>query len=244
MDFWQRDEQWTIPIDSPAYPPPGGYYADTMFQTVFFTTDPENIAPLLPEPLVPSASGRCCAFAIDATFCADYGPFKEVGVAVGCQLDGQEGFFLPTLFLNSSDAISPGREVWGSPKKFANITITQDGNELTSTAIRADVPMIQINSRMTEPAQPDEIPGLWPMYLLKVIPSVEGHHPAVKQLVQSPPPENVKTTRLFKGPGVVSFRPTVAGEFWRLQPRSFQGAVYQVCSFTQGFGQVVKDYLQ
>lgn len=124
MQFWQRDENWATPIDAPAYPPPPAHCRDVMFQTVYFTTDPKNIAPLLLEPLEPSPRGRCCAFGIDAQFCAEYGPFKGA------------------------------------------------------------------------------------------------------------PPEDVTVDRSFKGPGVVSFTPTVAGDFLRLHPRSFEGAVYQVVSYT------------
>jgi len=210
---------------------------------VYFTTDPANIAPMLPPDLTPAPSGICCAVGIDATFCANYGPFKEVGVVVGCQYEGKEAFFLPCLFLTSSDAIAPGREIYGCPKKLARIEMTQEGNELTTTCYRADVPMVQINSRITAPAEPDDAPPLWPMYMLKIMPSTEGDGPAVKQLVENPPIDNVQTTKLFKGPGVVSFRPTVAGDFWRLEPRTFEGAIYQVCSYTQEYGKVVKDYL-
>jgi len=243
VNIWQKDENWVTPLDGPSYPPPPSDYRDVMFQMVYFTTEQQNIAPLLPEPLLPSPKGLCCAFAIDVTFCADYGPFKEMGVVVGCVMDGEEGFFLTSLFLNSSDAIAPGREIYGSPKKFSTIHIRQEGNELTSTAIRADIPIIRINSRLSGPADPDEIPALWPMYILKVIPAADGKRPAVKQLLLAAELEDTKVNKLFKGPGVVSFSPTVAGEFWRLQPRTFEGAIYQVCSYRQGYSKVVKDYL-
>jgi len=244
MNFWQSDFDWAMPGNSPAYPRPGGYYQNVIFQLVYFTTDIKNIAPLLPEPLEPSPTGRCCAFGINAQFCADYGPFQEAGVAVGCLYEGKEAFFLPCLFLNSADPIAPGREIWGSPKKFANIKMIREGNEITTTAIRADVPIMQINSRLTEVANEDEVPALWPLYMLKVIPAADGNGLTVKQLIEGAPPEDVEVLKLFKGPGVVSFRPTVAGEFWRLTPNEFEGAVFQECNYHQGFGKIIKDYLK
>lgn len=243
MKIWRGSFDWATPADSPAYPPPPAHYEDVLFQMVFFRTALGNIARLLPEPLRPSPTGRCCAFAIDATFCAEYGPFKEMGVAVGCTFEGQEAFYLACLFLDSSDPIAPGREIYGSPKKLAKIQITQEGNELTSTAIRADVPMIRLNSRNTEAATAAEVPGLFPLYQLKIVPAVDKPGPIVKQLIRSAATENVTVKRLFKGPGVVSFAPTVAGDFWRLAPLEFDGAIYQVASYTQGFGEVALDYL-
>jgi acetoacetate decarboxylase len=243
MNIWARDADWATPADAPAYPRPPAHYEDVLFQLVFFRTRPEEIARLLPEPLLPSPTGRCCAFAVEVPFCAEYGPFKEMGVAVGCTLDGQEAFFLACLFLDSSDPIAPGREIYGSPKKYAHVRIVQEGNELTSTATRADVPMIRLNSRNTEPARPDEVPALFPLYQMKVLPAVDRPAPAVKQLIRSAAPENVRVQRLFKGPGVVAFAPTVAGDFWRLTPIEFDGAIYQVASYAQGYGEVVRDFL-
>jgi acetoacetate decarboxylase len=243
MNLWRSSFDWAVPPDAPAYPPPPAHYEDVLFQLVFFRTAVDNVRPLLPEPLVPAPSGRCCAFAIDATFCAEYGPFKEMGVAAACTYEGREAFYLVCLFLDSSDPIAPGREIYGSPKKLARILMTQEGGELTSTAVRADVPMIRLNSRNTEPATAADIPSLFPLYQMKIIPAVDGPRPAIKQLIRSAAPENVVTKRLFKGPGVVTFAPTVAGDFWRLAPVEFAGAIYQVASYNQGFGAVAIDYL-
>ena len=77
---------------------------------------------------------------------------------------------MPCLFLSSSDAIAPGREIWVCPKKIYDITVEQHGSDLASTAVRAGVQFMQLNSRCMEPATPDEIPPLFPMYLLKIMP--------------------------------------------------------------------------
>ena len=64
-----------------------------------------------------------------------------------------------------------------------------------------------------------------------------------KQIVANGELSDVKIHKLFKGPGVVSFRPTVAGDFWQLEPKEFIGSFYQVIDYTQGHGKVVYDYL-
>jgi acetoacetate decarboxylase len=93
------------------------------------------------------------------------------------------------------------------------------------------------------PATEDEVPSLFPMYLLKVIPKSGANEPAIKQLCENGVPYDVKIHKFFKGPGVVSYRPTVCGDFWRLQPKEFLGAFYQVLDYTHGHGKVVYDYL-
>ena len=184
------------------------------------------------------------AFAIKVPFCTHWGAFNEVGVCVKAVFRDREVFFLPCLFLNSSDAIAPGREIWGCPKKLAEITIEHHGSELTSTAVRANVQFMQINSRCMEPATLEEIPSMFPMYLLKTIPKSGSNEPAIKQLCENGVLSNVKTHKLFKGTGVVSYRPTVCGGFWRLQPKEFLGSFYHECDFTQDHGRIVYDYLE
>ncbi len=239
----QYNENWCMPPDSPTYPVLPPYYYNTIFQTVYFMTEVDNIARLLPKPLEPGKEGMCAAFAIKVPFCSHWGPFNEVGVAVSCAYKGEPAYFLTCLFLSSSDAIAPGREIWGCPKKLADITAEQYGAEFTTTAVRAGVPFMRLNSRCIAPAKAEEVPPLWPMYLLKIIPRCDSAEPAIKQLTLNGEVDNVVTHKLFKGPGVVKFEPTVSGDFWRLEPKEFLGAFYQELDFTQGPGRVVHDYL-
>jgi acetoacetate decarboxylase len=81
------------------------------------------------------------------------------------------------------------------------------------------------------------------MYLLKIIPRCDLPEPEVKQLCLNGELSNITTHKLFKGPGVVKFEPTVAGDFWRLEPKEFLGAFYHELDYTQGWGKVVYDYL-
>jgi len=235
-------EAGATPIDSPAYPPPPSHYDDVTMQMVHFTTAPENIPRMLPGPLTPDPSGRCCAFAIEAKFCAQLGAFREVGVAVGCVYDQRPGYFLSSHFVNTAETIAPGRELYGSPKKYAEITVDQQGGEWTTTVVRTGIPIIQINMRLLEPAQPNQIPSLFPLYKLRMIPSATGGRPDVNQLLCGGAPSNMKSGRQFQGPGVVNFTPSVAGAYWKLRPLSYETAIYQRCSYEQGLSEVVLEY--
>src|SRR5712692_3712735 len=135
----QYVESWCMPPDSPTYPVLPPYYYNTVLQTVYYRADKSDIARLLPKPLEPG-DDICAAFAVKVGWCSHWGPFNEVGVVISCLFKGQPGFYLPCLFLNSSDAIAPGREIWGCPKKLADISVQQYGAEITTTALRAGVP--------------------------------------------------------------------------------------------------------
>lgn len=240
----QDAEAVSIPVDSPAYPPPPSHYEDVTMQMVYFRTSPKNTSPLLPAPLTPDPVGWCCVFSIETEFCAQLGPFREVGVAIGCAYEQRSGFFLSSLFVNSPETIAPGRELYGSPKKYAEISVDQQGGEWTTTAVRAGIPVIQMNLRLVEPAQHTDLPSLFPMYKMRMIPSATGGRPDIKQLLCGGAPTNMKIDRQYQGPGVVNFTPSVAGTFWKLEPRTYEGAIYQRCSYEQGWSEVVLDYLQ
>lgn len=244
MKISQRKENWAMPIDAPAYSPMPAHYKDTIFQTVFFRTHEDNVARILPSPLKPAPGGLCAVLGIKVGWCSHWGPFNEVGVVVQSTFRGKIGWYLTCLFLNSSDPIAPGREIWGCPKKYAEITVEHWGSELTTTCVRAGVPMIQINSRIIAPAKEEEVPLIFPMYVLKIIPKVGSSEPEVKQLNENPPPYNVKIHALYKGVGTVRFEPTTAGDFWQLTPIEMLSSWYQVCDYSQGHGKVIYDYLK
>jgi acetoacetate decarboxylase len=197
---------------------------------------------MLPKPLEAAKSGLCAAFGIRVGFSSAYGPFKEMGVVVGASFRGKAGFYLTSLFLDSSDAISAGREIYGSPKKYAEVSIHQCGNELTFACRRAGIEIITVNSRISDKAEARDLPKLWPMYVLKTVPRNDRNGLMGKQLCVNAPPEDVRTHELFKGPGVVKFEPTVAGDFWKLMPLEPLGAFYQEIDYTQGFGKVIHEY--
>ena len=102
---------------------------------------------------------------------------------------------------------------------------------------------MRLNSRITAPAEPEEVPPISPIYLHKILPRADKNELEINQLVENGPVYDVKVHKLFKGPGVVSFEPTVSGDFWKLQPIEFLGSFYQVCDYAQGHGKVVIDYL-
>ena len=55
-----NDKQgWTIPVDSPFYPPLPAYYRNVRFQFIFFQDDQAAAAAFLPAPLKPAPNPLC-----------------------------------------------------------------------------------------------------------------------------------------------------------------------------------------
>jgi len=213
----QRNEDFTTPVHAPMYGPLPTIYRGVTFNYVYFTTDPQNIAPLLPAPFEPGEDGICVAFSIEVPFSSSYGPFNEMGVVVQASFQGDSVFFLPSLYLDNDSAVAAGREIYGSPKKMAEVRLEQRGDLFVGTCIRNGIEIIQITTRTLAPAQAEEFIPVFPIYNLKIW--------------------------LYRCAGSVRFAPTAAGGLWKLVPREIIGASRTAMDYEQGYGQVVYDYL-
>lgn len=234
-------EGYSMPPHRPYYPVLPTHYMGVRMQTVFFRADVEHIRTIVPEPLEPAPDGVCVAFALDVPFSSDYGPFQESGLQVGVTFRGEKGFYCSHVFLNNVRAITSGRERWGTPKEYADVTLRQYENVLLSTTVLDGIEAMILRSELGKPAAPEDVPAVFPSYRLKIIPRVDGPGFAIKQLI-TVGPEDAETHLLYKGDGQVSFHPACSDDLKGLAPLESMGAFYQEASFSESYGQVVLDY--
>ena len=238
----QRDENYATPVDAPMYGPLPTIYRGVTFNYVYFTTDPQNIEPLLPAPFEPGEDGICVAFSVEVPLSSSYGPFNEMGVVVQASFQGDSVFFLPSLYLDNDSAVAAGREIYGSPKKMAEVRLEQRGDLFVGTCIRNGIEIVQITTHTLAPAKAEEFIPIFPVYNLKMIPSVDKPEPAIKKITCTGV-DNPKTHWFYRCAGSVSFAPTAKGGFWKLVPKEIIGASRTAMDYEQGYGQVVYDYL-
>ena len=120
------DQITSMPAFSPYYPPPPVRYRNARFQFVFFRADPAAVDRVLPACLEPAADGYCVAIGITVPWASSYGAFDESVLSVKCTFKGETGFFAPVAFLNSRSSIPAGREIYGTPKVFAEFECGMD----------------------------------------------------------------------------------------------------------------------
>jgi acetoacetate decarboxylase len=125
---------------------------------------------------------------------------------------------------------------------MAAISLEQCGDVFVGTCVRNGIEIMQITTRTLAPAKPEEFIPVFPIYNLKMIPSVDRPEPAIKQ-VTCTGVDDAKTHWLYRCAGSVRFAPTAAGDFWKLSPREVIGASRTAMDYEQGYGQVVYDYL-
>ncbi len=169
-------ERYSTPIESPLYPKPPYHYKDAeLFLSLFYPPE-ETVEALLPDPLRPSQM-PLVALMVGKMPCVETGPFTEAGLLVKCMFDNPEtneeevGVFFSHSYADTDVAITAGREIWGYPRKHADITMEWEGNKLTAKVVRDEVVLLKATCTFD-----DE--GAWidsgPNINLKLIPSVTG----------------------------------------------------------------------
>ena len=235
---------WNVPFDSPFYPPLPARYEQVFFQLVFFRSDPTVVESLLPEPLQPSADGRCVAMGIGIPTCSAYGTFEEAALQLACRFGDQEGWYCSHVWHNGPAGIAAGREIYGTPKFLADVNIEATPEQARTEAGTVGELEISIASSATQLVTPEEIPGLAPSWRWKVIPRADRPGPAIKQLVDgSTATHDLDISWCRRGEGVVRFDASAARDLSALVPTAYDGAFHMEASYSEGFATIAHDFL-
>ena len=242
----------TIPIDqissmpafSPYYPSPPVRYRIARFQFVCFRSDRSAVDRILPSCFEPSDDGFCVAIGISIPWASNYGAFDESVLTVKCIYKDQVGFFTPVAFLNSRSSIPAGREIYGTPKVFADFKVGMDERVAFTDTQIAGVSILSIRSTLHRTARIEELPQLVPSWRLKAIPKADGKGVDVLQLIDgAKSTSDVRIHVCRSGDGVVQFDPSPVYDLSGFSPLEYYDSYYVEQDYTEGFGEIVHDFL-
>ena len=241
----KHDEGYNIPFDSPFYPLLPAVFRNVKFQFVFFYSSPEAVAKFLPEPLDPSEEGLVVACGLDIPYCSHYGPFLESFISLKCRFQGKPGYYLSHMFHNGPAGIAAGREIYGTPKVWAELRVRQVERTVLTETFLAGVPVLQISSTMIEVGGKDTMPALTPSWRLKIIPRADGPGPALKQLIDCAiTTQDITLHYHAKGQGRVALGASPMCDLTPLTPVRYGEAYYRELSYSEGYAEIAYDYLQ
>jgi acetoacetate decarboxylase len=216
-------------------------YNGSEFISITFQTSQDVINRLVPEPLIANSDGRIIL---------DIGLQKmEIGLhyhemilSIPCEFDGKMGSFTPLLYLNNADAISGGREIWGFPKYFADISFQKDGRNVTAKISRYDDLLIEADLEIGDTINNYEASD--PLaFVLKYIPSVEEGSIDVKQL-NSVYSRNFTFTKLQEAEAELTINSIPNASIGEIPIIKILNAYYYESNFVLGFGKIEFDYLK
>ena len=139
-----------------------------------YETDAEIARALLPKPLEmaerPLVNVTFSHVAMHIT--PEY--TFEIGSAifgVQARYDGAQGTYLVTMPMTTEQAVVPGRETFGEPKKIADIEVTEDDGQLSARVNRVGITYLEARGRLAESLEPREF--VEHGFCFKALPSCE-----------------------------------------------------------------------
>ena len=190
-------------------------------QLVLFESAPEAMGPFLPDPLEAADSGLCVAGGLAVPYSSSYGAFEESFLMLACSFRGRSGFYCSHLFHNGPAGIAAGREIYGTPKVYANLNVEQDGTKMRTETAYGSSPVLAIASETATVAQPANVPVLAPAWRLKIIPRADG--PALKQLIDcTNVMRDVTHHQVLRGRGTVSLGKSPPCNLTPLAPQRYR----------------------
>ncbi len=227
------------------YPAPPAVYRGVRMQLLSFRADPDAVASFLPEEFSPDPDGECVAFGLTVPWSSSYGAFEEAGLYVRCRWRDQVGYLCLIAYLNSRGSIPAGREIYGTPKVWGDVTFAMDERVLTTNVRLAGADVFSLRSTLHRPATAADLPVLVPAWRLKAIPRVDGQGWDVLQLVDAAPAmKDVAIHAVRAGDGVVAMSASPIYNLAPLTPLVCTGAWYAELDYTEDYGVLVHDFLK
>jgi acetoacetate decarboxylase len=128
---------------------PTADFFDAEMLAVFWETKPEIIARLLPPPLKPAKDPVAMAFAayyprtnFDVTY-------RESALFIRASHNGEEGNYCLAMPVTNDMAMAGGREVFGFPKKMADIHFARKGDSVEGWTERRGVRFMEVHAKLS-----------------------------------------------------------------------------------------------
>ena len=241
---------YSMPLMGPAFGAPPRTFHDSKLVSITFKTTPEALKKLVPKPMAPNPDNLVSVYfgffnapdyqSGEYLFKGD--SYHEVGFVAPVTLAKQAGGYSLFLYLDKPGPMTSGREIWGFPKKDADIVMTDDNGTITLTMERLGAPLMKATFRRAEKVA--RLPGRAPRirYNLKYIPSARKNAPPdVMQITSYVQDNTIK--ELYKGVATLELAGPSVDPLGTIPILGIVKAEYMVIDGVVDYGDVVYDYL-
>jgi len=139
---------------------------------VMFETRPETVERLLPPPLEPAETPTGMMF-IARYPETNLGPgYRESALFLNCSYEGERGNYCLAMPIDSEESrLVNGRDIFGFPKKAADIQLTEDGNKVKGWVERKGTRFVEIEAELS--GSMPQLPPPGPNFLFKAMPRID-----------------------------------------------------------------------
>jgi acetoacetate decarboxylase len=225
-------------------------YSDSRRVLVTFKTTPEALRKLVPQPLVPNPDSIAVIYAAEWNAkghqSVDYndsgGTFLEVALCIPVRFEKTTGVYAVVLYLDKASRIPMSREIWGFPKKVADIKFTEKDGKVLSTVNINGTNIVILNFERAEKVDPVPVLPRSIVFSLKKIPSIRRNTPPdVMQLTSTQ--ANYKAKEFWKGKATLELSALSTEPTGGIPIVKVVSANYTVLEGTMDHGDVIYNYL-
>jgi acetoacetate decarboxylase len=228
----------SMPVSAPLYPEPPYHYPKAELTTILFSVNREAIEAIVPEPLKLSKTPMVMAFVAwypETTI----GPYHEAATFIQASFKTAEGkkvdgFYCNSMFVDSDIALGAGREIWGYPKKFAEMSVKKEGNKVVGLLRRKNINVMKITVELQNPLT--QFPGLNTLTLKQFF-KPDGSGLELQELIETP--QQITAVDVKAGTANIEFGKSEADPLYLLQPKVTMQGLYGLVNLLLPYGHVV-----
>jgi len=225
----------SIPIQAPLYPEPPYKYPGARGVLIIYETEPNNIRKILPDVLEVGDMPLAFLGVMEYPECIPLGPYNEAYLMVQAKCGDVSAWFDPFMWVTTEEALTAGREIWGFPKKMADIKVLQEEERVTGVVERKGVKIIEA---VVEPSGPLEMPFEASIMTFKQMLRGDGSGLDVKKVLLTINPLEIK--KMMAGEGKIKFGKSKEDPVHILQPKKLAASVYVEYDMTLPYGKIIK----
>jgi acetoacetate decarboxylase len=233
---------YSMPADAAAYQRPPFYYRNTRSIAVAFETDLEAALEALPAPLALSEPATAILSFYEYPW-TTFGPYNEAILSLLVEHKGRPMNYIMHIAVTTEPPMLAGREIWGFPKKLAQIEFKNEHDMIYGTLERpAGIRLASAIVRAERPAENGHSAAPPPVSM-RLIPSAEENgRPSCAEIIETL--TEVRVIEAWTGVGSIAFAESSRLDPWnRLPVKRVIQASYMLSDMTLGFGKVI-DHLE
>jgi acetoacetate decarboxylase len=234
---------YCMPSIAPYYTPPPYEYQDNQEISIVFRTAPAALQALLPPRLIPNPDALAFVY-VSEFHVVSPGPgmYMEAGLGIPTFFEQTAGNYFVYLYLDSTLGVVAGREIWGFPKKDADISITAANGFYNASVIQDGMEIIHASVNATSQVKPITYQPDLSGFNLKIIPSVRKNHSSdIMQLTSAT--ISTTTKELYTGEATLSFSSIATNKLADIPILGIISGQRSITDMVLDCGDVLYDYL-
>jgi acetoacetate decarboxylase len=228
-------------------------FYDAEMLVVFWETKPDIVARLLPPPLKPVTQPLVTAFVANYPRTNFDVTYQESALFLRAEHEGEEGNYCLAMPVTNDIAMAGGREIFGFPKKIADVQLSRKGDTLVGWTERRGIRFMEIRAKLTGKINVEDAAGSLMNTDMNEDGSTEGvaynfkHFPAPEGMGFDYTPRLVKQVTTMRpkevqiGEAEVILKPSDYDPWAEVEIVKVLGAVYTVGDNSMKSGAVVAE---